>query len=60
MGWAFWWLNAWGQERYARLRQALLGHPWRLPKAVTYLFDWIARMLRELLHPRPKIELPPP
>lgn len=22
-----------------RLREALLGHPWRLPKEVTYLFD---------------------
>jgi hypothetical protein len=59
VGWAFWWLNLWGEEGWERLREALLGHPWRLPKEVTYLFDWIARMIRELLHPRPKIEMPP-
>jgi hypothetical protein len=32
----------------------LMSHPWRLKKAVTYLFDWIASMLRQLLHPHPK------
>jgi hypothetical protein len=53
VGWAFWWLNLWGEERYARLRQALLDHPWRLPKEVTYLFNWIAQMVHDLLHPRP-------
>jgi Transposase DDE domain len=59
VGWAFWWLNLWGEEKFERLRQALFDHPWRLPKRVTYLFDWIAWMMRELLHPRPKIQLPP-
>jgi uncharacterized membrane protein YccC len=47
------------RQRFARLREALRKHPWRLPKAVTYLFDWIAQMIRELLHPRPKIQLAP-
>jgi hypothetical protein len=51
--WAFWWLNLWGEARFDELRERLLNHPWRLPKRVTYLFDWIARMLRLLLHPRP-------
>jgi hypothetical protein len=55
VAWAFWWLNLWGDERLGRLRDALLHHPWRLPKKVTYLFDWIASMLRELLHPHPKL-----
>jgi hypothetical protein len=59
VAWAFWWLNLWGDERYARLRAALVDHPWRLHKRVTYLFDWIASMLRELLHPHPKIHFPP-
>lgn len=54
VGWAFWWLNLWGEERFDGLRERLLQHPWRLPKEVTYLFDWIARMLRLILHPRPK------
>ena len=48
-----------GEGRFTRLREALLNHPWRLPKEVTYLFDWIAQMIRELLHPRPKIQLAP-
>ena len=39
------------------LREALMNHPWRLKKAVTYLFDWIATMLRELLHPHPKVPI---
>ena len=59
VGWAFWWLNLWGEPGYERLREALLGHPWRLPKEVTYLFDWIARQVHALLHPRPRIEVPP-
>jgi hypothetical protein len=32
-----------------------MNHPWRLKKEVTYLFAWIAAMLRELLHPHPKL-----
>lgn len=57
VAWAFWWLNLWGEARFARLRDALMNHPWRLRKTVTYLFDWIATMLRALLHPHPKIYL---
>ncbi len=53
VGWVFFWLNLWGDERYAPLRQALLEHPWRLPKEVTYLFDWIALQISRLLHPKP-------
>ena len=52
--WAFWWLNLWGEDQRQRLRNALMKHPWRL-KVVTYLFDWIATMLSELLHPHPKL-----
>ena len=59
VAWAFWWLNLWGEGRFDRLREALLRHPWRLPKRVTYLFDWIALMIQLLLHPRPKIPVPP-
>jgi hypothetical protein len=55
VAWAFWWLNLWGEAGFEELRGALLNHPWRLRKVVTYLFDWIATMLRELLHPRPKV-----
>lgn len=58
VAWAFWWLNLWGDEPFARLRAALMAHPWRLRKVVTYLFDWIATLLRELLHPHPKLLLP--
>lgn len=54
VAWAFWWLNLWGDERFERLRTALLRHPWRIPKEVTYLFNWIARMIHELLHPQPR------
>jgi hypothetical protein len=57
VAWAFWWLNLWGEERLAPLREALLSGPWRLPKAVTYLFDWIARLVHDLLYPRPIIEM---
>jgi DDE family transposase len=53
---AFFWLNLWGEERFDRLRNALLEHPWRLPKEVTYLFDWIALQLHQLLHPRPIVD----
>jgi IS4 transposase len=58
VAWAFWWLNLWGEQRLAALREALLSHPWRLPKAVTYVFDWIARQVHDLLYPRPIIEMP--
>jgi hypothetical protein len=57
VSWAFWWLNLWGEESFGRMREALLQHPWRLPKGIIYLFDWIAQMLHELLHPRPKISM---
>jgi hypothetical protein len=55
VGWAFWWLNLWGEDGFAGLREALMSHPWRINKPVTYLFDWIATMLRKLLHPHPKV-----
>ena len=55
VAWSFGWLNVWGAESYAPLRDALMNHPWRLEKAVTDLFDWIATMLRRLLHPHPKL-----
>lgn len=55
VAWAFWWLNLWGAESFERLRRAVMDHPWRLRKDVTYLFDWIATLLRELLHPHPKL-----
>jgi len=51
--WAFFWLNLWGEDRFERLRKALVNHPWRLPKEVTYLFDWIALQIGHLLHPKP-------
>jgi hypothetical protein len=49
VAWAFVWLNLWGEDDFERLREALWRHPWRLPKGVTYLFDWIAQMLHQLL-----------
>ena len=49
----FFWLNLWGEDRYERLRESLLDYPWRLPKEVTYLFDWIALQIARLLHPKP-------
>lgn len=55
VAWAFWWLNLWGENDFHRWREALMNHPWRLRKVVTYQFDWIAAMLRELLHPHPKL-----
>jgi len=55
VAWAFWWLNLWGEDSFARLRAALVDHPWRLKKEVTYLFNWIATMLRELLYPKPNL-----
>jgi hypothetical protein len=57
VAWAFWWLNLWGEAGFGRLRAALLGHAWRLRKPVAYLFDWIAAMLRHLLHPHPRFNL---
>jgi len=59
VGWAFWWLNLWGEPGYDRLLRALWAHPWRLPKGVVYLFDWIARMLHYVLHPKPRIQMAP-
>jgi hypothetical protein len=56
VGIAFDWLNLWGESSFDRLRSSLLNHPWRLPKEVRYLFNWIARMLHELLHPHPKLQ----
>lgn len=56
VGIAFWWLNLWGEEWFDRFRLALMNHPWRLSKEVRYEFNWIARMLHELLHPHPKLE----
>jgi hypothetical protein len=50
---AFFWLNLWGEDRFQCLRDCLFHHPWRLPKEVTYLFDWIALQIGYLLHPRP-------
>ena len=55
VAWAFWWLNLWGDEKFEPLRNALFRHPWRLAKKVIYMFNWIAVMLRELLHPHPKL-----
>jgi len=54
---AFFWLNLWGNEGYERLCDAFMDHPWRLPKAVTYLFDWLATQIARFLHPKPKISL---
>lgn len=53
VAWAFFWLNLWGEDRYQRLRETLLEHPWRLPKEVTYVFDWIALQIHYSLHPKP-------
>lgn len=53
VAWVFFWLNLWDEPRYQRLQKALLNHPWRLPKEVKYLFDWIALQIGRLLHPRP-------
>lgn len=57
VAWVFFWLNLWGNERYEKLQKALIDHPWRLPKEVKYLFDWIASQIRLLLHPKPIIHL---
>lgn len=56
VSWAFWWLNLWGDERFAGLRRALLDHPWRVAGTIVYEFNWIGRMLRELLHPQPRLK----
>jgi hypothetical protein len=55
VAWAFWWLNPWGEAASDRFRAVLLNHPWRLRKPVAYRFNWIATMLRGLLHPHPKL-----
>jgi len=52
---AFFWLNLWGEDRYQNFRDAFICHPWRLPKKVTYLFDWLATQISRFLHPKPKI-----
>ena len=52
---AFFWLNLWREEESERLREAFLHHPWRLPKRVTYLFDWLATQIGFFLHPKPII-----
>lgn len=52
---AFYWLNLWGDDGFQSLREAFLRHRWRLPKEVTYLFDWLATQIHLLLHPKPKI-----
>jgi len=57
VGWVFYWLNLWGNDHYERLLQALLDHPWRLPKEVIYLGDWIALQIGHLLHPKPILRL---
>jgi hypothetical protein len=57
VGIAFFWLNLWGNSAFDGFREALLNHEWRLPKAVRYVFNWIARMLHELLHPHPKLQI---
>ena len=51
VAWAFWWLNLWDGEEFRAFREQLMNHPWRLRKPVTDLFNWIATMLRRLLHP---------
>lgn len=50
---AFFWLNLWAEPKFDHLREALLNHPWRLPKEVIYVFSWIATLIHQLLHPRP-------
>jgi hypothetical protein len=57
VAWTFFWLNLWGQPPFDYLREALLNHPWRLPKEVTYPFDWIATQIAHLLHPKPRLRL---
>jgi hypothetical protein len=52
---AFFWLNLWGKDSYASLHNAFINHPWRLPKKVTYVFDWLATQISRFLHPKPKI-----
>lgn len=52
---AFFWLNLWGEDRYESLGKPFLHQPWRLPKRVTYPFDWLATQIARFLHPRPKI-----
>jgi len=54
---AFFWLNLWGEDRYHNLCEAFVCHPWRLPKEVTYLFDWLATQIGRFLHPKPQIAL---
>ena len=48
---AFFWLNLWGQDSYRPLRDAFLSYPWRLPKKVIYLFDWLATQIANFCIP---------
>lgn len=52
---AFFWPNLWGEDAHQSRRDVFLSHPWRLPKEVFYLFDWLANRISRFLHPRPKI-----
>jgi hypothetical protein len=52
---AFYWLNLSDDDAFQPLRDAFLRHRWRLPKELTYLFDWLATQIHVLLHPKPKI-----
>lgn len=54
---AFFWLNLWDDPKFAKLREPLMNHPWRLSKKVKYLFAWIATQIQLLLHPRPTIDI---
>lgn len=56
VSWAFWWLNLWGEERFASVRDTLMRHQWRVDRIIVYAFNWIGRMLRDLLRPRPKLK----
>ncbi len=55
VAWAFGRRNRWGEASFDRLRAILMNHPWRPRKAVTDRLNWIATLLRERLHPHPKL-----
>jgi hypothetical protein len=44
-----------GRASFDRLSAVLMNHPWPVRKPVTYRFNWIATLLRELLYPHPKL-----
>lgn len=54
VAWAVPWLNLWGEAPFDRFRAVSMNHSWQLRKTATYLFDRIAPVLRELLHPHPQ------